>query len=266
MEGAWFHDLALRRWIDGDDRAVLEAAFRILPSRLFANLKPAIVERWSGWSGRLGALATPVLAECQLEQVRPLLARHIERCLLDLEKTVIEKARDAMDGRGGQPFRSLQRLFTSGAPLQECDRILAEPEPWPPARDLLEKHRGASATTEPALAIATTIESLDAAEPADMAGFAVAAVLLAFERDEVGADSLSMDEALDALALDISDNRHAPQLALRLGAFPASRSRAGPERAHGDNEERVGQRASGRHGRPVEARRCCPGADRLSWP
>jgi hypothetical protein len=78
MEEAWFHDLALRRWIVSDDHEVLQAAFRILPSRLFVNLKPAIVERWSRWSGYLGACATPVLVECPFDEIRPLLARHME--------------------------------------------------------------------------------------------------------------------------------------------------------------------------------------------
>src|SRR5512145_606852 len=63
MEEAWFHDLALRRWLNGGDAEILDDAFRILPSRLFANLRPTIAERWSGWSGHLGASATSVLAE-----------------------------------------------------------------------------------------------------------------------------------------------------------------------------------------------------------
>ena len=55
-----------------------------------------------------------------------------------------------------------------------------------------------------------------------MACFAVAAVLHAFERDQIGAGGLSIEAALDALALDLPDNRHAPQLTERLAAFPAA--------------------------------------------
>lgn len=51
-------------------------------------MKPAIAERWGGWSGHLGARATTVLIECPLEEVLPLLAQHIEGSLLDLQKTV----------------------------------------------------------------------------------------------------------------------------------------------------------------------------------
>jgi hypothetical protein len=32
MDEAWFHDLALRRWLDGGDGEILDDAFRILPS------------------------------------------------------------------------------------------------------------------------------------------------------------------------------------------------------------------------------------------
>ena len=311
MEEAWFHDLALRRWLHGDDGDILEDALRILPSRLFANLRPAIVERWSGWSGHLGARATRILVEGPSDDVRRLFARHLEASFLDLEKTaavldalihlprsdalplldkvtarvsqlqdqslakemlsqnllrptailnpgalvalaemcaralrdnsaardrllptvhdalfgtdaLMEKAKKLMDGRSGQPFRSLQPLFAAEAPLEECDRILADPEPWPAARDLLERHRGASVAGETALAIVTSMASLEVAAPTDMACFALIAVLHAFERDETGAASLSMEAALDALALDLSDNRHAPQLTERLAAFPAA--------------------------------------------
>jgi hypothetical protein len=31
MEEAWFHDLALRRWIDSSDHTLLKELFRILP-------------------------------------------------------------------------------------------------------------------------------------------------------------------------------------------------------------------------------------------
>jgi SEC-C motif len=311
MEEAWFHDLTLRRWIDRDDRKVLEAAFRILPSRLFANLKPAIVERWSRWSGHLGACATPVLIECPFDDIGPLLARHMAGSLPDLEKTaavitsltrlsksdalalldeatarvsrlqdkyatktillqqllrptailnpaglvtlaeacarahghdpadgdrllravglallgndaLMEKARELIDGSNGHPFRSLQRLFAMDAPLEECDHISAERDPWPAAKGLLEKHRGASAATETALSIVMMMDSLGAADPADMAWFAVAATMHPFERDEIGADSLSAEEALDALALDLSANRLVPKLTQRLSTFPAA--------------------------------------------
>jgi SEC-C motif-containing protein len=311
MEEVWFHDLALRRWLHSDDRDILEDALRILPPRLFASLRPAVVERWSGWSSHLGARAVPVLVEGPPDVVHRLLAQHIETSLLDLEKTaavldglihlprpgalplldeatarvsqlqdqslaktmlsqsllrttailnpvalvplaetcaraqrddpaeggrllrtvhlalfggsaLMEKARELIGGRHGQPFSSLQRLFASGAPLEDCDRILADPAPWPAARDLLEQHRGASISAETTLAIVAIIDSLEAAKPADLAWFATTAVLHAFERDEIGAGSLSLEEALDALTLDLSDNRHAPQLTERLAAFPAA--------------------------------------------
>ena len=53
MEQTWFHDLALRRWIDTDHHEILEALFRILPARLFRNLQPTIIARWGEWTGKL---------------------------------------------------------------------------------------------------------------------------------------------------------------------------------------------------------------------
>jgi tetratricopeptide (TPR) repeat protein len=309
MEEAWFHDLALRRWLDGGDAEILDDAFRILPSRLFANLRPTIAERWSGWSGHLGASATPVLAEGPVDEVCQLLSRHLETSPLDLEKTaavlnalirlprsdalpllaeatarvaqlqdqslakrvlsqellrptaalnpealvplvemyarglrddptegarllrrihgarfgntaLIDKATELIERCDGQPLLSLQRLFASDAPLEDCDHILADSEPWPAARALLERQRSASAVAETDFAIVTVMDSLEAADPADMASFAVAAVLHAFEREEIGAAGLSLEGALDVLALDLPDNRHAPQLTERLAAFP----------------------------------------------
>jgi len=314
MEVAWFHDVALSRWLHGDgvDGAdILDDAFRILPPRLFSNLAPVIVERWSGWSGRLGARATPILVEGSRGDACRLFDRHLQESFLDLEKTaavldalvllpaphalplledaiahisqlqdrtldkamlsqqllrpaailnpgalvplaamcaralrddpaegdrllralqralfgnnaLMDKARELIDSRNVRPLRSLQRLFSPEAPLDDCDRVLADPEPWPAAKDLLERHRGTSAATETALTVVAIVDSLRAADPADMATFAVAASVYAFELPDIGAAGLTMEEAVDVLALDISDNRHAPQLTERLAAFPAA--------------------------------------------
>ncbi|MGH6816937.1 MAG: hypothetical protein ACREC6_14665, partial [Hyphomicrobiaceae bacterium] len=310
MEEAWFDEPALRRWLDAGDDETLTRLFRILPVRLFSNLKPTIVERWENWDGPLAGRATAVLMECPLEEVLALLARHVEGNLADVEKTlaVIEalprlpkangleliegiagrlaKVEDVnftkqmlleallrpmavlnlsglarltemcarADGDGNKSnaerltravdfalfdnmalwdnakytrgnekpstFRSLQLLFADGAPLEECDRILAEADPWPAAKELLEKHRSASAATEIALPLVEIFRSMDGAEDADMACFAVSVVLSAFERDDIGADRLSLEEALHVLTLDLSENRHIDGLTQRLRAFP----------------------------------------------
>jgi SEC-C motif len=309
MEEAWFHDLALRRWIDSGDHEVLEQLLRILPPRLFAGVRPEIVDRWGAWAGGLGVRAVGVLMECPLETVLPLIARHIENNLLDLEKTagvigaitdlpstnasqllddvtarlfklegasftkrmllqtllrptavvrhenlvrLIEtcaRATPNNQGEGRQlllavysalfdsdalrrkaseltrdgelsPFRSLQTLFRSGAPLDECDRILFGPDPWPDARNFLAKHRAMSPSTGTAFATIEVMQSLNVLEPADMACFAIGAVLHGFELDEIDVSDLSIDEALNVLAQDLSDNRHSRQLTRRLGSFP----------------------------------------------
>jgi hypothetical protein len=314
MEVAWFHDVALSRWLHGDgavDVDILDDAFRVLPPRLFSNLAPVIAERWSGWSGLLGALATPILVEGSRGDACRLFARHLQERFLDLEKTaavldalvllpapharpllddaiarvsqlqdrtldkamlsrqllrpaailhpgvlvplaaicaralrhdpsdgdrllralhralfgndaLMDKARELIDSRNVRPLRSLRRLFSPEAPLEDCDRVLADPEPWPAAKDLLERHRGTSLAAETALAMAAIVDSMKAADPADMASFAVAAAVHAFELPDIGAAGLTMEEALDVLALDISGNRHAPQLTERLAAFPAA--------------------------------------------
>ncbi len=87
MERLWFHDLILSRWLDSDDSDVLATLFRELPARLFANLKPAILSRWMGWSGTLGASATPALMECAPEEAALLFGRHIDESVADLNKT-----------------------------------------------------------------------------------------------------------------------------------------------------------------------------------
>ncbi len=327
MEEAWFHDSALRRWIDSSDYTVLEELFSVLPSRLFVNVRPGLVDRWISWSGGLGARATTALVECPLEEVLPLLAQHIDRNLLDLQKTaaviaaiadlpsanalpllddvtkrvfqlqndsftkrmlmhallrptatlshgtlarlietyaqvmrgdkaerdrllqgvfsalfgnaaLLEKAKDLMDGRCAQPFRSLRPLFNSGAPLDECDRILSESDPWLDAKHFLNKHGAAAGATETALAVVALMQSFDASEHGNMACFAIATVLRAFELDKIGASGLSMEDALDVLALDLSDNRHSLQLTQRLGAFnPQDIAQAMSERMPGVKNE-----------------------------
>jgi hypothetical protein len=307
MEQAWFHDLALRRWIDTDHHEILEALFRILPARLFRNLQPTIIARWSAWGGSVGARAITVLKECPLAEALLLLAKHIDLNFLDFEKTFavidyltdipsadalkildnvtaritslpdghltkkllshallqpiathnagslvewvevcvragldkeeagrllravcsalcgndtfMENARALIDGRPCELFRSLKPLFISQAPLEECDRILTEPDSWPQARSLLERYRGVTAATDAAVGVAAVGRLLDTANPADLAGFAVAAVLAAFEREEIDVAGLSIEEAFAVLALDISACRHSLQLTQRLSAF-----------------------------------------------
>jgi hypothetical protein len=144
---------------------------------------------------------------------------------------LLDYARYLIESADAQPFRLLQPLFTDGAPLEECDRILAKTDPWPGAKELLEKHGSVSAATEMALPIIKIIQSIDGAKDDDMACFAVAAVLSAFERDEIDADRFSMEEALTVLTLDLPDNRHLRGLKHRLGAFaPRDVARAVSER------------------------------------
>ena len=177
---------------------------------------------------------------------------------------LLEKARDLVDGRHARPFRSLRPLFRSGTPLEECDRILGEPEPWRDAKNFLNQHRAASVATEAALAIIAVTESLDASEPGDMACFAIAAVLQAFALDGIGASGLSMDEALDILALDLSENRHSLQLTQRLSAFtPHDIARAVSERMPAVEDEWGGVHLVAMAGELGSSHHTA--TDRLSW-
>ena len=88
LEEAWFHEATLRRWVDCGDHDVLSDLFRLLPTRLFASLRPEIVRRWSTWSGVLASQAMGVLLEGSPEEVLPLLTRHIENWLGDFQKTL----------------------------------------------------------------------------------------------------------------------------------------------------------------------------------
>jgi hypothetical protein len=122
-------------------------------------------------------------------------------------------------GESAQTFRSLRRLFLGGAPLEECDRILIESDPCPDALDLLEKHRTTSAATTVAFSVIDTIRSMEVAADSEIACFAVAAILSAFERAEIVVDDLSMEDVFDVLTLDLSENRHFGTLTERLRSF-----------------------------------------------
>ena len=334
LEDAWFDDLTLARWIEAGDHAVLTELFDTLPSRRFANLKPAIIERWPSWSGRLGARATFVLLDSPIAVVRPLFARHIKDNLRDTEKTlaviaaipdlpqadavallndvtrqvldldgggnwavikrqllrallqptaalnpdallplietcvrpgldrdqterlldavcctlfgsaaVMEHAESLLAGDLRRPFSSLHPLFIADAPLAACDHILSDAVSGDGARALIEQHAAASSATGRALAVLDILQAAARAadeEPDgdwddelddDSACFAIAAVLGAFERTDIDPGSLTMDEALDLLALDLSGGlsgkRHVPQLARHLATFaPADVARA----------------------------------------
>ena len=132
---------------------------------------------------------------------------------------LMENAKYLMGSNHAQPLRSLQPLFTSDAPLEECDRILIGSNPGQGARNLLQKYRAAAATTEIAFSVIDIVQSMHGPENEDMACFAIAAVLRAFEREEIETSRFSMEEALNVLTLDLSDNRHLLQLTRRLSAF-----------------------------------------------
>ena len=128
-------------------------------------------------------------------------------------------AKDAVTGEDRSHFPALRALFRPDAPLDESDSIVDEPDFWPAAKSLLERYRGASATADAAGAVCALFEKHDGTDPADLASFAIAAVLSAFERDDVGAEALSMEQALDILSLNVAACRHSEQLAQRLRDF-----------------------------------------------
>lgn len=132
---------------------------------------------------------------------------------------LFENAMDLMDGEDAPAFRSLRPLFVDGAPLDECDRILTKTDPGPDAFSLLEKHRASSAVTTNAFSVIGIVRSMDGMEDREMACFAVAAVLHAFELGGLDADTLSVEEVLDILTLDLSENQHFEALTERLRSF-----------------------------------------------
>ena len=134
-------------------------------------------------------------------------------------KALFDNAVSLNAGESMQTFRSLQRLFIGGAPLEECDRILNETDPCPDALDLLEKHRTTSAATTVAFSVIDAIGSMKGTGDSEMACFAIAAVLNGFERADINADDLSMEDVLDVLTLDLSENRHFGTLTERLRSF-----------------------------------------------
>jgi tetratricopeptide (TPR) repeat protein len=319
MERAWFHDITLRHWIDSDDQDVLADLFFILPARLFANLRPAILSRWNGWSDKVGAHATNVLGECPPEQVLSAIASHFRTNLADSRKTysaisrladlpsdgvpklleeaiarvaalpngdlariilslallrpvavrhesafisltgmclsseldndrsrqmlkaicsaflgsdtLMEEAKRSITRGGKSVFGALHPLFQPNAPLDECDRILADVDCWLKTKSLLERYRSVSTVTEKAVAICTLFKEQTSGDAADLTSFAVAAVLAPFERDDIGAEALSMERVLDILSLNVAVCRHVENLARRLRTFePGTVARAVDER------------------------------------
>jgi len=319
MERAWFHDITLRHWIDSDDQDVLADLFFILPARLFANLRPAILSRWNGWSDEVGAHATNVLGECPPEQVLSAIANHFRTNLSDLRKTytaisrlvdlpsdgvpklleeviarvaalpkgdlariallqallqpvavrhesafisltrtclssgldndrtrqmlkaicsallgsddLMEEAKRSITGEGKSVFSALHPLFHPDAPLDECDRNLADADCWLKTKSLLERYRSVSNVAEKAFAFCALFKEHSSADDADLTSFAVAAVLAPFERDDIGAEALSMERVLDILSLDVTVCRHFEKLAQRLRNFePGTVARAIDER------------------------------------
>ena len=308
MERLWFHDLILGRWLNSDDSDVLANLFRILPARLFVNLKAAVLSRWMGWSGKVGAGATPVLMEYPSEDAVPLLGRHIDEQAHDLDKTFavfsclgdlpspaaqqlldkamlsvarfedgdigkpilaqallqpalrhneehfwelasicarnlpVDKVRAAQvlraifsvlagsdalmtlaerssEGDGDFSCLSLAALFRPDAPLEECDRLIREEASWPRVKALLEAHCGVSAAVAKAAAVCRLFDEQTEIDPSALTAFAVASVLRAFEIDRIAADSLSIEQTLDLLSLDVPECRHFENLAQRLGDF-----------------------------------------------
>ena len=134
-------------------------------------------------------------------------------------KALFENAMHLKGGESAQTFRSLQPLFIGGAPLEECDRILKKSDPWLDALGLLKKHRTVSAAAPVAFSVMDVIRSMDGVEDGDMACFAAVAALSTSECDEIDPDKLSVEEVLDVITLDLSENRHFKVLMERLRSF-----------------------------------------------
>jgi len=88
LAAAWFDDLTLRRWIDSDDHELLTTLFNVLPADHFANLRSAVIERWTQWRGSLAYHAVSILLGGDPEQITRLFAEHLASGILDTRKTL----------------------------------------------------------------------------------------------------------------------------------------------------------------------------------
>ena len=127
-------------------------------------------------------------------------------------------AEHSFQSDGDFSYSGLAALFHSDAPLKECDSLVIEPASWPRAKALLETH-GNSPAVAKAATVCRVFEEQTEIDHSVLTSFAVASVLNAYEIDKIAVDSLSLEQTLDLLSLNVPKCRHFEQLAQRLGDF-----------------------------------------------
>jgi tetratricopeptide (TPR) repeat protein len=127
-------------------------------------------------------------------------------------------AEHSFQSDGDFSYSGLAALFYSDAPLKECDSLVIEPASWPRAKALLETHSNSPAVAK-AATVCRVFEEQTEIDHSVLTSFAVASVLNAYEIDKIAVDSLSLEQTLDLLSLNVPKCRHFEQLAQRLGNF-----------------------------------------------
>jgi tetratricopeptide (TPR) repeat protein len=120
---------------------------------------------------------------------------------------------------GDFSYSSLAALFGPNAPLEECDSLVRESASWPRAKALLETRSDSSPALAKSAAVCRLFEERAEIDHSVLTSFAVASVLNAYEIDKIAVDSLSLEQTLDLLSLNVPKCRHFEQLAQRLGDF-----------------------------------------------
>ena len=127
-------------------------------------------------------------------------------------------AEHSFQSDGDFSYSGLAALFHSDAPLKECDSLVIEPASWPRAKALLETHSNSPAVAK-AATVCRVFEEQTEIDHSVLTSFAVASVLNAYEIDKIAVESLSLEQTLDLLSLNVPKCRHFEQLAQRLGDF-----------------------------------------------
>ncbi len=74
----WFHDINIRRWIDGDDAEARRLALLYVPEEYFVNATSTIAARWSQWPSNLASSAVRILAAVEPALAAQVFADYLE--------------------------------------------------------------------------------------------------------------------------------------------------------------------------------------------
>lgn len=90
LENLWFHDVTIKRWIDGVDQETLSLMFLYLPEHRFSMFAATIASHWSEWPTNLTNSAARILVSVAPEMATETFRHYLESARpLSFEKAVV---------------------------------------------------------------------------------------------------------------------------------------------------------------------------------